>query len=56
MADTQLAPTDCRIEWSNGGVERSAVRLFENMQISLEQLKASLISNPIPTANEGENT
>ncbi len=42
MADTLLAPTDCRIEWSNGGVERSVTRLWDNMQISLLQIQAAL--------------
>lgn len=49
MADTHLAPTDCRIEWSNGGVERSAVRLWENMQVTLENLKAGLPGTPSQT-------
>lgn len=42
MADTSLAPTDCRIEWSNGGVERSVSRLWDNMQLTLAQIHASL--------------
>lgn len=42
MADAALSPTDCRIEWSNGGVERSVSRLWDNMQISLAQIQAAL--------------
>lgn len=42
MADTALAPNDCRIEWSNGGVERSAARLWDNMQITLAQIQAAI--------------
>lgn len=44
MADTTLAPTDCRIEWSNGGVERSVTRLWDNIQISMAQLQAALLT------------
>jgi flagellar assembly protein FliH len=61
MADTNLAPTDCRIEWSNGGVERSVARLWDNLQVTLAQIQATLapaqISEPIsPTSNESDAT
>jgi flagellar assembly protein FliH len=42
MADTNLSLPDCRIEWSNGGVERSVTRLWDNLQISLSQFQATL--------------
>ncbi|HCM84441.1 MAG TPA: FliH/SctL family protein [Alphaproteobacteria bacterium] len=42
MADTSLSPPDCRIEWSNGGAERSVVRLWDDMHISLAQIQAAL--------------
>jgi len=49
MADTALGAPDCRIEWSNGGVERSVPRLWENMQITLAQIQATLApTNSIP--------
>jgi len=60
MADTMLAPTDCRIEWSNGGVERSAARLWDNMQISLAQIQAAILMDNSseapsqPNPNESE--
>ena len=53
MADHNLAPSDCRVEWSSGGVERSAVRLWETVQVSLEQIKASL-TTPL-TSNESDS-
>lgn len=56
MADHALAPTDCRIEWSNGGVERSAARLWENMQISLAQIQATLSVKSSDDAHDETST
>ena len=52
MADHALAPTDCRIEWSNGGVERSAARLWDNMQVTLAQIQATSLPDPSAPGDE----
>lgn len=59
MADTALGHADCRIEWSNGGVERSVARLWDNLQVSLAQIQAALLPHDTilpspPPANESE--
>ncbi len=62
MADHGLSAADCRIEWSNGGVERNVSRLWDNMQVTLAQIQATLapaqisVSENQPTSNESDAT
>lgn len=55
LADDNMAPSDCRVEWADGGSERLAARLL--MQIESEFTKAlagmhSLLPSTKPDNNE----
>ncbi len=42
VADPQLAPSDCRIEWPSGGVERNTSRLWQQLEAVTTQLATQL--------------
>jgi flagellar assembly protein FliH len=38
LAETSVAPGDCRIEWADGGVERDSARLWRDIDLAVARL------------------
>ena len=38
LAETSVAPGDCRIEWADGGVERDSARLWHDIDLAVARL------------------
>lgn len=54
MADPQLAPSDCRVEWPSGGMERHTSRLWQQLESVTTQLAERLRSGTVgEAASEG---
>jgi len=49
LADAQLGPADCRIEWADGGTERDSGRLWREIDAAVSRALAAL--EPQPAAN-----
>ncbi len=45
MADPAIPPTDCRVEWADGGMERSFDRLLSAINEEIKKMKETLTNN-----------
>jgi flagellar assembly protein FliH len=53
LADEEIAPGDCRIEWADGGVERVAARVWSDIEATvLRAVVASATPNRQPGGND----
>jgi len=52
LADDQLGPSDCRIEWADGGVERDVCTLWEEIDKILSADRIVVDEQPEQTINE----
>lgn len=55
LADETIAPGDCRVEWADGGVERSGAALWEEVDAAVGRALAEL-SSAAPAADDGNDT
>ncbi|MDJ0948516.1 MAG: FliH/SctL family protein [Alphaproteobacteria bacterium] len=54
LADPELQPSDCMIEWADGGAERSTERLWQEIEAAASRMipAMSLPGNSTPKGNE----
>ncbi len=57
LADEEIAPGDCRIEWAEGGVERVVARVWSDFEaVVMRALAAAPSSNPGPGGQPPQET
>ncbi len=54
LADAALPPTDCKIEWADGGIEFSSTSLWQKIDEAVRQAKAlpTASTSPFPRVQE----
>lgn len=58
LAEEDIAPGDCRIEWADGGVERVAARVWADIEAAMSRALTATTADagPVPVAAETSMT